>query len=224
MDENELITNDINEEYTCGYAGRLKRLKFLYKLENKMLGFLFAEPTYSYYYEARMCWYNGEFISTIIMVQLALEEALRSKYRLIYSKQNDKRKKLDKMQFFELIHLAESDGFISSKEANNLHFFRAKIRNPYVHVKDIEDTNDKSKIFGTPNYISQTFKINARNFASMGGLRPSHSIVNFTKNGRAQVGKDLSRLVITSTENEAKISIKLLINLIPKILLATEFA
>jgi len=62
------------------YAGKLKRLKFLLTQENYNV-FPTSALAIEYYEEARLCWYVGAYVASICMVQLAFEELLRSYYR-----------------------------------------------------------------------------------------------------------------------------------------------
>ena len=104
------------------HAGRLERLKVLLSTQSQDA---FPSPglALEYYEEARLCWYVGAFVSTIIMTQLAFEELLRSHYRVAKAVGGslDCGKKVNEAGFFDLINEAEKDGWILQSEAESLH-------------------------------------------------------------------------------------------------------
>ena len=118
---------------------------------------------YEYYEEARLCWYMGAFVATIIMVQISFEELLRSHYRVskgVGGKlSNDK--KVDDVGFNDLIDEAKNEGYISTQEAGSLHNLRKNIRNSFVHAKDVKISGSGNTNFKTPNFFTQTLKIQA---------------------------------------------------------------
>jgi hypothetical protein len=162
--DNELIKtiNDIDKKTRYG---RLERLRFLLSQE-------YSEPTpvnalaNEYYEEARLCWYVGAFVATIIMTQLCFEELLRSHYRVCrgVSGYLKKQIKVDNASFKELIDQAHDDAILDQDEFNALNKIRKDFRNPYVHVKDFGIDNDFSK----PNFMKQYLKIHAPDIVGSG--------------------------------------------------------
>lgn len=146
------------------YSGRLERWKWLLSIEDQEA---FPAPALAveYYEEARLCWYAGVFVSTIIMVQIAFEELLRSRYRSAkrFGGKLNSGKKIDDAGFYDLIYEFKTCGWISCDEAKSLNNLRKNIRNPYVHVKDIK-IRKNGKIDRTkPSWDTQYLKITAPN-------------------------------------------------------------
>jgi len=186
--ENSKIRSLILEGDERSYNGRFERLRFLLSIENQE-PFPIPALVYEYYEEARLCWYMGAFVATIVMVQLLFEELLRSHYRVakgIGGKLNCG-KKVDQANFSDLIDEAYNDNWILEEEAKLIHNLRKNIRNPYVHVKDIKVNNDGKPDRKRPNFFTQYLKIKAPEV----------------------IGCDV--------ENEAKEAIHLLVTLLPKI-------
>jgi len=144
--EIEQLVEDANKR---AHDGRLERLRFLLSTQSQDA---FPAPAlaYEFYEEARLCWYVGAFVATIIMTQNAFEELLRSHYRVAKGVGGnlDCGKKVNEAGFFDLINEAEEEGWISGSEAKAIHTLRKKLRNPYVHVKDIKK----------PNFLEQLLK------------------------------------------------------------------
>ena len=189
----EKVRELMHEGDKCSYSGRFERLKFLIGLDKQ---FDFPAPALAieYYEEARLCWYVGAFVATIIMTQLAFEELLRSHFRVVkgVSGKLNCGKKVDNAAFFDLIEEAKIDKWISEEEADLLHNLRKNVRNPYVHVKDfIIDKNGKPNL-EKPNFFIQYLKIKA------------------------------SELIGSHVEEEAKKAIKLLVTLFPSISIRYE--
>lgn len=134
------IVNNLNKR---AQKGRIKRLKYLMKHENENKC-PFSPLTFEYYMEARLCWYVGSFVASIIMTQLAFEELLRSYYRMAKSVAGklENGKKVDDAGFYELINQSKNDKFIENKESYMLNRLRKNIRNPYVHTKDMKQPNN----------------------------------------------------------------------------------
>lgn len=170
------------------YNGRLDRLKWLITIEHQEA---FPAPAlaFEYYEEAILCWYVGAFVSTIIMVQLAFEELLRTQYRVAkgIGGKLSCGKKVDNAGFFNLINEAKKEGWISNYEAKSLNNLRKKIRNPFVHVNDTKIKNNGKTDLKKPSFITQYLKIAAPNL----------------------IGSDV--------EEEAKEAIGLLVTLFPEI-------
>lgn len=183
--EIERLMDEANER---AHAGCLKRLRVLLSTQSQDT---FPAPglALEYHEEARLCWYVGAFVSTIIMTQLAFEELLMSHYRVAngVGASLDCGKKVDKAGFFDLINKAQRDGWISQGEAESLNTLRKSLRNPYVHVKDIKGDERKEKEPVSPNFLTQYLKIVA------------------------------SELIDNDVEDEAKEAILLLVSLFPKI-------
>jgi hypothetical protein len=186
--EDSEIRNLLLESDERSYNGRFERLRFLLSIEDQE-PFPVPALVYEYYEEARLCWYMGAFVATIVMVQLSFEELLRSHYRMakgIGGKLNCG-KKVDQANFSDLIDEAYNDNSISEEEAKLLHNLRKNIRNPYVHVKDIKVNSGGKPDRKRPNFFTQYLKIKAPEV----------------------IGCDV--------ENEAKEVIQLLVTLLPKI-------
>jgi len=169
------------------YSGRLERLRILLSTQTQDT---FPAPALAleYYEEARLCWYVGAFVATIIMTQLAFEELLRSHYRVVKGVGGnlDCGKKVDEAGFFDLINEARNEGWLLRNEAESLHALRKNLRNPYVHVKDIKvDSSGKIEI-ERPCFLMQNLKIVA------------------------------PELIGSGAEDEAREAIRLLVNLFPE--------
>lgn len=148
------------------HNGRLERLRFLLARQDPNPAPVEA-LAHEYFEEARLCWYTGAFVATIVMSQLALEEMLRAHYRLckgVDGKLNE-RLKVDEASFSNLINQAETDGWLSREEATQLNRIRRDFRNPYVHLHDLDTSND---LFAKPNFLRQLIKITAAQLAGNG--------------------------------------------------------
>jgi len=169
------------------YNGRFKRLRFLLSTEDQD-AFPISALAYEYYEEARLCWYMGAFVATIVMIQLSFEELLRSHYRMAkgIGGKLSCGKKVDQVNFSDLISEAHNDGLISEEEAKLLHNLRKNIRNPYVHPRDIK-VNLNEKPNRKTDFFTQYLKIKAPEV----------------------VGYDV--------EDEAKGAVQVLVTLLPKI-------
>lgn len=171
------------------YVGKLKRLKFLLTEENYNV-FPTSVLAIEYYEEARLCWYDGAYVASICMVQLAFEELLRSYYRSARGIEGrlkfGKNKKVENVAFYELIEEAREDRLISEHEEQELHHLRKNIRNPYVHVKDVKIENGKQNL-QKPDFFTQYLKIK------------------------------VPEVIGTDVEDEARFTIKVLITIFPKI-------
>jgi len=152
-EELDRIICDANER---AHKGRLERLRLLFSLEDREQ-FPAHSLAYEFYLEARLCWYVGAFVSTIVISSIALEELLRANYRVIKGVGGylDSGKKIDEAGFADLIDQAEADGGLTSKESRKLHELRKYLRNPWVHPPDIK------RDFLKPNWLRQDIKIKA---------------------------------------------------------------
>ena len=184
---NIVIKRLIHDGDERSYKGRFERLKYLLSI-NSLDEFPAPALAWEYYEEARLCWYSGAFVATIIMAQLAFEELIRSTYRVAKGVRGKlaNNKKVDKASFSDLIWEAEQDKIITKKEAENLNKLR-KLRNPFVHTKDLRIEGENKITLGPVDFFYQHLKIVA------------------------------SHLIGQSAENEAKFAIKLLCNSFPKI-------
>ncbi len=141
----EMIKNsDIKE-----FEGRLQRIKYLISI-HKDIYLPYPSLCEEYYEEAKLCWYNGAFVASILMVQLTFEELFRSYFRMSYGVNGELRLykekiKVDNASFNVLIEEAYLCGWIKDNGRNELHRLR-RIRNPYVHTKDIGPKTRKKKI------------------------------------------------------------------------------
>lgn len=140
------------------YDGRLSRLRVLLSYQAQSA---FPSPALAleYYEEARLCWYAGAFISAIVMTQLAFEELLRNHYRVANGVSGSLScgKKVDEAGFFDLINEAKKEEYISQDEAALLHALRQKLRNPYVHAKDVGKI--ENAMMEKPDFLSLTWKV-----------------------------------------------------------------
>jgi len=112
--EESEIRRLIHEQEDRSFPGRLERLRFLLSIQ-KQPPFPSPRLAYEYYEEARLCWYVGAFVASIVMVQLAFEELLRSHYRVAkgVGGKLDCGKKVDDAGFANLINEARNDMYIS---------------------------------------------------------------------------------------------------------------
>lgn len=186
--EESEIMRLIHEGDKRSYDGRLQRLRFLLSIKEQEA---FPRPALAseFYEEARLCWYVGAFVATIVMVQLSFEELLRSNYRMakgVGGKLNSG-KPVDNAGFSDLINEASNDMYISHDEAKSLHNLRKNIRNPFVHVKDVKVNGNGKTNLDEPSFFTQHLKITA------------------------------PKLLGSDVENEAKEAIRLLLTLFPEI-------
>ena len=144
------------------YAGRLARLSFLLPLCVQD-GFPVPVLAYEYYEEARLCWYMGAFVATIIMAQLSFEELIRSHYRGSQGVGGVLKcgKSVDKAGFYDLVKEAENDKWLEKQDAQLLHNLRKNMRNAFVHAKDIEVGQNGKPVIDRPNFFTQGLKVHA---------------------------------------------------------------
>ena len=155
----------IDEASENARSGRLERLRFLFSEEDPNP--LPVEAlAYEYYQEARLCWYMGAFVATIVMSQLAFEELLRSHYRVAEGVGGnlDDHIKVDKAGFNDLIKQSEADRWLYPEETALLSRIRKDFRNPYVHPHDFDVGNRLLK----PNFLGQLTKIVAGELVGSG--------------------------------------------------------
>ena len=161
-DELDQLIDEANENTR---SGRLERLRFLFSEEypNRLPVEALA---YEYYQEARLCWYMGAFVATIVMSQLAFEELLRSHYRVAegVGRNLDDHIKVDEAGFKDLIKQSEADGWLHPEETALLSRIRKDFRNPYVHPHDFDVGNRLLK----PNFLGQLMKIVAGELVGSG--------------------------------------------------------
>ena len=138
------------------HNGRVERLRVLLT-EGDLRVTPISGLAYEYYEEARLCWFNGAFVASIVMSQLAFEEMLRSHYRVARGVGGKLRETLrvDDAGFDDLIYQAKVDGWISSEEAASLDKIRKDYRNPFVHPHDVPKQNKSNK----PNFLKQRLKM-----------------------------------------------------------------
>jgi len=122
-----------DERARAGRAARLKLLQSILLVEE------YPAPAlaYEFFEEARLCWYVGAFVATILMVQLAFEELLRSRYRTArgVGGKLDSGVPVDDAGFAQLIEQGKNDHSLSSPEAGQLRALK-DCRNLWVHAKD----------------------------------------------------------------------------------------
>lgn len=129
------------------FKGRVKRTRFLESLYDHERDFAPVDAIAdNYLTEACRCWLNGMFISTIIMMQAALETQLRQTYNFffLFYTSNSTRKKLNDMNFYRLIEFAKNTKLISKTEAEKLDKLR-RLRNPFVHIHNDEKGSTEEK-------------------------------------------------------------------------------
>ncbi len=142
MNNNEELKQQLISVFNEDLQGMVQRLKFLNQLELKYgnastKDFISSIPAYWFFQEANYCYLYGNFIATIIIVQAALEQRLRSFFHA--SRYADKHGlDLNKITFFQLIEEAIKARLITKKEGASLHYLRKNIRNQYTHPKDKE--------------------------------------------------------------------------------------
>jgi hypothetical protein len=143
-------------------AGRIARLEWL-QPETPLQSYPVPSLAHEYFEEARLCWYVGAFVATILLVQLAFEELLRSHYRVArgVGGKLDSRKSVNSVGFAELIQQGKGDGLLSPSEADGLSSLR-RCRNPYIHTKDVGGKRKQ------PTFLDQTLKISGRELGGLG--------------------------------------------------------
>ncbi len=152
----------INESNRREHEGRATRLDYLLSIQTEDYG-PYDALALAYYEEARLCWYNGAYVATIVMSQLALEEMLRAHYRvidysIIYEPQNVH---YGNSTFYQLTQKAETDHWLTPQEARAFHKLRREFRNPFVHPRDtISPENEPNRELKN-NFLEQTVKIYA---------------------------------------------------------------
>ena len=135
--------------------GRLKRLRFLFENEDDESA-PFDGLAYEYSEEARLCWYAGAYVGTIVMTQLCFEETLRAHFRVILGVKGGLPcgKSVDSAGFADLIDAAFARELITDAEKTCLTSLRLT-RNPYVHPKEVSSQPDLSR----PDVFVQHLKI-----------------------------------------------------------------
>jgi len=144
-DRADLMVRRLDETEHRGRVWRMKKVMASIYDENFIASALAA----TYYEEARWCWISGAYVATILMSQVAIEEALRSHFRM-NRKRNDplvRTVTVDGASFRQLIDQAMAEGWISATRARELHRLRKMLRNPYVHTKTGAKTTDHSAPF-----------------------------------------------------------------------------
>ena len=139
--------------------------RWAYIMELQYDGYIAAPVVpYLYYGEAKYCWYHGDYIATIVLAQMALEDLLR--HHFIVAKQGKflSGKTTDGATFARLIDEALAEGYIEKDEAEQLHYLRKQLRNPYVHndsgdVKVNLEDNGNFKETSVPNFMALDMKI-----------------------------------------------------------------
>ena len=139
------IVRKLNESEHRGRVWRTK--KVLSSIDDE--GFIASALAGLYYEEARWCWISGAYVATILMTQVALEEALRSHFRFSREKNAPLTKgvTVDGASFCQLINQAKAEGWISATRAKDFHRLRKMLRNPYVHTRRAAKTTDHSAPF-----------------------------------------------------------------------------
>ncbi|MEM3094879.1 MAG: hypothetical protein QXX64_04490, partial [Nitrososphaera sp.] len=84
----EGVRRRVRKHMKDDFEGRVERWAYLYTIDYH--GPL-ASPSLAYWYydDARYCWYHGNFIATILLSQMALEEQLRNHFYVLPKYQRD---------------------------------------------------------------------------------------------------------------------------------------
>jgi hypothetical protein len=143
-------------------AGRVERLRILESVEDSAPRWVDALAN-EYYEEARFCWYVGAFVAATIMCQLALEELLRSKYRVAKGVNGrlDSGIPLSKAGFANLVDQAMADRLLTRDKAALLHRLRVEFRNPHMRSPDVATGGRTSHT----DFLRQYLKITAPELA-----------------------------------------------------------
>ena len=124
---NEELAALVREADAKSFEGRLSRLEFL--LENLGEGYtLFPAIVLQYFEETKLCFYEGAFVASILMVSATFEELLRQIYREI-----NQMEKANARGLSELVENAICDDLISSEEMEELTNLR-KLRNKFTYI------------------------------------------------------------------------------------------
>ena len=147
----------IREANERAHPGRMERLRFLLSFQDDDFAPV-PVLAYEYFEEARLCWFVGAFVASIVMTQLAFEELIRSQYRVAkgVGGKLDHGKKVDDAGFADLVRQARADASLTPSESEDLDRLRKLYRNPYVHPKD----TSKSKTVKN-DFVQQAMKIQA---------------------------------------------------------------
>jgi hypothetical protein len=142
---------------------KVERWAYLMKIQYD--GYMFS-PVVSqlYYTEAKYCWYHGDYIATIVLSQMAMEDLVRHHFEVARHGKFLSGKKIDGATFKCLIDEALAEGYIEKGEAKKLHHLRKKLRNPYVHTdrKDVKvhlEEKGEFKETSLPNFMALSMKI-----------------------------------------------------------------
>lgn len=127
----EGLTAWIENDEALSRESRLERLRFLtdefdegYRLSPGI--------AVAYEEEAKLCFYHGAFISTIVLVQMAVEETIRA---TLYDAGMDWAREDRSIGFFRLIEEAYQRKLIRRDMRDSYHRLRSDIRNKYMHPK-----------------------------------------------------------------------------------------
>jgi hypothetical protein len=141
--EKNKLGKELKQYFEQDFDDKIQRLKFIndLTLTHEIRGREFFSspiPSYWFYEEAIKCYLQGNFIATIILSQNALEERLRTFFRIMHPRKKflTGKKDPDSAGFYELINEALHIRLISPNEADSLHHLRKNLRNQYVHIKD----------------------------------------------------------------------------------------
>lgn len=144
---------------------KVERWAYLIKIQYD--GYLGSHAVpYLYYTEAKYCWYYGNFLATIVLAQMALEDLLRTYFEVAMHGKFASGKKSSNATFAQLINEALSAGYIESEEAERMHYLRKELRNQYVHneLRDVKvnirfSDKEPSKETRMPSFIALDMKI-----------------------------------------------------------------
>lgn len=135
---------EFTEEQKKGIEKRTKIIEDSIAEEgNRQLPFI----PWLYLVEARLCYVYGMDISCVVMMIMTFEELFRSILSLSgYEVTFEGNKiRIDRLDFYELLKIAQSRSWITKTEYNKLDKLR-KIRNKFTHVKEAKIENGKQSL------------------------------------------------------------------------------
>jgi len=131
MKEDNIFEEFLKEQDDISFPYRVERLKFLVKNFGEDRNMALPQMAYYYVEEAKICYLNGAFVSCILIVQAAIEDILRHFCFIVPHGYE-----AIEYNFKDLIDGSLAREAISKEEAESIHEVR-KLRNPYVHTKNM---------------------------------------------------------------------------------------
>jgi hypothetical protein len=142
-------------------GGRKERLRFLLSVEDARrlpIDALVKE----YYEETRFCWFVGAFVATILMVEVTLEEILRSHYRRAGLSSLSSGKDVRWAYLLDLAQEAARDKLVTAEESRAIERIVRHFRNPFVHTREArpaEDAREAGELDLKSDWLTQLTKI-----------------------------------------------------------------